>query len=181
MDMGEDGTMKFKFIGAVLTVLACGGVGLRVALTHKKEVSTLKQLICAIEYMACEIQYRLTPLPQLCRQAALQCSGVVNTIFSAFANELDKQITANSELCMKSALNQLEKHFDVPNCTREGMLLLGHCLGRFDLTGQLKDLEHVRQECLEKLAKLSQNQDARLRTYQTLSLCAGAALVIIFM
>jgi len=48
------------------------------------------------------------------------------------------------------------------------------------MEGQLKGLESVRQECRRQVETLSYNRDARLRSYQTLGLCAGAALAILF-
>ena len=60
------------------------------------------------------------------------------------------------------------------------MLLLGKSIGRFDMDGQIKGLEAVRQDCRRRLDELSKDRDTRLRSYQTLGLCAGAALAILF-
>lgn len=169
--------MTIKLIGALLIICGCGGFGFGVAAAHRREERTLRQFVGVLDYMSCELQYRLTPLPQLCRQAALECSGILNKVFSSFAEELDMQVSANVEICMKAVL---AKYDDIPKHTRNAMQLLGHCLGRFDLEGQLRDLEKVRLECRSKLSELSQNRDSRLRTYQTLGLCAGAALAILF-
>ena len=57
---------------------------------------------------------------------------------------------------------------------------MGSSLGRFDLEGQLQGLESVRIYCREQLDELSKDRDVRLRSYQTLGLCAGAALAILF-
>ena len=75
----------------------------------------------------------------------------------------------------------LAKSKDIPRHTLESLQNLGNSLGRFDLSGQLKGLEGVRQECRGKLTRLMGNQEVRLRSYQTLGLCAGAALVILLM
>ena len=57
---------------------------------------------------------------------------------------------------------------------------MGSSLGRFDLDGQLLGLEAVRVYCQEQLSEMSKDRDVRLRSYQTLGLCAGAALAILF-
>ena len=62
---------------------------------------------------------------------------------------------------------------------RRPLRLLGQTLGRFDLPGQLKGIKAVQESCRRELARLERNRDARLRSYQTLGLCAGAALVIL--
>ena len=69
---------------------------------------------------------------------------------------------------------------EIPKLTRESLELLGRSLGRFDLEGQLRGLESVRQVCRHGLETLAQNSAIRNRSYQTLGLCAGAALAILF-
>jgi hypothetical protein len=61
------------------------------------------------------------------------------------------------------------------------LLDLGRTLGHFDLDGQIQGIEAVRQEAVASLDKLTKDKEARLRSYQTLGLCAGAALAILLM
>ena len=50
----------------------------------------------------------------------------------------------------------------------------------FDLAGQLKSLKALQRACQDALVSLERDKDVRMRNYQTLGLCAGAALAIIF-
>ena len=68
----------------------------------------------------------------------------------------------------------------MPEAAKRNLLLLGKTLGRFDLTGQLSGIESVIQLCRRDLDGLLSNQDVRLRSYRTLGICAGIALVILF-
>ena len=54
-------------------------------------------------------------------------------------------------------------------------------MGQFDLSGQLKGFEAVNKDCLRELTDLENNRTQRTRSYQTLGLCAGAALAILFL
>ena len=167
-----------KWIGAVLIIIACGGFSLMLAASYKKEERTLKSFICALDFMECELQYRMSALPDLCRQTAGVCEGVLRQIFAMLANELEDQISPDVNQCMQTVL---AKSGNIPTQTKESLELFGENLGRFDLNGQLKGLEAVRQECRMKLNRLSGNKETHLRSYQTLGLCAGAALVILLM
>lgn len=169
--------MSVKLIGAILVIGSCGGFGFKLAANHRREENTLRMLISILDYMECELQYRLTPLPALCRMAASESKGVLSQTFLALAVELEDQISPDVESCMNAALARIT---DMPELTREQMELLGRSLGRFDIEGQLKGLETVRRECRRNLEELNQNRDARLRSYQTLGLCAGAAMAILF-
>ena len=77
---------------------------------------------------------------------------------------------------MQAALSSVE---DIPKHTREALADMGKTLGRFDLSGQLKGLEQVRASCRAELESLRSNREPQLRSYQTLGLCAGAALAIL--
>lgn len=169
--------MILKLVGAVFVILGCGSIGFRIAANHRFEEKNLRQLIGILDYMECELQYRLTPLPELCRQASKEFSGLLGNIFGELSVEMDAQNSSDLEMCMSSALAKVGK---LPPLTREELQLLSRMIGRFDVEGQLKGLEAVRQECRRQVESLSQNRDTRLRSYQTLGLCAGAALAILF-
>lgn len=169
--------MGYKWIGAALIILGCGGFGFSFAMLHRREEAALRQLMGALDFMECELQYRLTPLPELCHQAASQSTGLIRGILERFALELDSQLSPDVGRCMVTAMAAAEA---IPGKTQQCLLQLGNSLGRFDLDGQIKGLEAVRGECRRNLENLALNRDARLRSYQTLGLCAGAALAILF-
>ena len=168
--------MMWKWIGAMLVITGCGAVGFTMAWAHKKEERLLSSLKSALDFMACELQYRLTPLPELCRLVGKNQKNLVGEMFLKLGWELEQQILPDVEYCINQAL----KDASLPKRVLEGFHLLGKNLGRFDLQGQLKGMESVRYYCDRELEAMSRNRDERLRSYQTLGLCAGAALAILF-
>lgn len=169
--------MTIKILGAILVFTACGGMGLSLASAHRQKERQLQQLISAARFMACELQYRQTPLPQLMQLCSDETSGHLSRVFSDLAWELERQLAPDAACCMAAVVEKMPK---IPAVVREKLLLLGRTLGRFDLSGQLSGLEAVAQLCQRDLDGLLLNRDARLRSYMTLGLCAGVALVIIF-
>lgn len=167
--------MDYKWIGAVLIISACGGFGFSLISAHRLEELTLRSLVAALDYMVSELHFKATPLPELCRTAAGECAKGVDKVFASLAEELNAGVTSDVRTCMNAALAES----DLPSATRRNLELLGSSLGRFDLAGQLEGLEVVRTSCRRDLEALSQGRDTRLRNYQTLSLCAGAALAIL--
>ncbi len=165
-----------KWIGAAMIIGGFGMFGFSMVAAHKREEAALRSLIGALDYMQCELQYRMTPLPDLCRQAGEQNHNLVGYILLMLARELECQISPDVECCMTEALKAGEA---LPQRTRKAFEILGTSLGRFDLEGQIRGLEGVRSFCRGELEHLSINRDARLRSYQTLGLCAGSALAIL--
>jgi stage III sporulation protein AB len=169
--------MNLKLIGAVLIVFVCGGFGYAMAASHRAEEKALRQMLGALDYMQCELQYRLTPLPDLCHQASRQSGGCVGELLEYLAQELENQISPDAGHCMGAAI---EKISYMPHRCAEAALQLGRTLGRFDAQGQIRGMEGVRQFCRRNLDELANGREQRLRSYQTLGICAGAALVILF-
>ena len=168
--------MDYKWIGAVLIVAGCGGFGFSLSAEHRREEKSLRKLIALLDFMACELQYRMTPLPELCEAAAVEAGGALRQIFHKLSEILESSVTADVSGAMEDALGSAG---ELPEKTRDNLLALGRSMGRFDLTGQLKALEAVRAGCRRDLEEFSANREVRLRNYQTLGLCAGAALAII--
>jgi stage III sporulation protein AB len=74
----------------------------------------------------------------------------------------------------------IDKCTSLPEKTHCCLISLGRTLGKFDLQGQMKGMDTVIAECERELSKLQNNKEERLRSYQTLGLCAGAGLAILF-
>ena len=169
--------MSIKWIGAILVIIGCGGMGFSMAAGYRREERMLRTLIRGLDYMTCELQFRLPPLPQLSRQAGQECGGMVGQAMTALGEALDSQICPDVESCMCAALAQVDR---LPPSVMEALKLLGKSLGRFDLDGQLQGLEQVRAHCRRVLSELEKGRDQRVRGYQTLGVCTGAALAILF-
>ena len=167
-----------KLFGAVMVFLGCGGVGFSLVASYRHQQRCLQQMLQALEYMECELQYRLTPLPELCFGASQVCTGCVRNVLLQLGTELEAQITPNAAACIHAAVKKCD---DLPDALRKCFSQLEGTLGRFDLGGQLKGLSSAKKFVSFELEKLYRNQDMRLRSYQTLGFCAGAALVVLFL
>ena len=169
--------MNYQIVGAVCVISSCGGFGFLLAAHYLQNIQLVRQMIGALDYMACELQYRGTALPELCREASTQCQGRMRSFFAMLSGELESQTFPNASLCVAAVL---AKSNDLPISVQHICRMFGQCLGRFDLPGQLEGLEAARKECRELLQKHLANKENRIRSYQTLGLCAGAAIAILF-
>ena len=170
--------MGYKWIGAVLIVGGCSGWGFYLAAARRREEQMLLQLHQVLQLVMSELQYRLTPLPELSRMAAGNSRGTLRVVFMNLYRELSWQKLPDAGSCMSAAIR---RSGELPASVRRLLVQLGHSLGRFDLPGQLQGLEAVQKRCEGSLASLRENRDQRLRSYQTLGVCAGAALAILLL
>lgn len=168
--------MYIKLLGAFLVLVGCGGYGMILAMNHRRETAVLRQLSEAADKMICELEYRLTPLPELCVFASQQTKGPLSRFFFELAKTMDEQVSPDIKECTTMALSRAS---GLPGYTVTQLQALGQTLGRFDLEGQINALKQCKHSCLRQLEVLEFQQPQRLRSYQTLGFCAGAALAIL--
>ena len=100
--------MSLRFFGAVLIVFGCGGFGAMLARNDRLAEQSLRSLCAGLDLMSSELQYRLTPLPDLCRMAGEELGGGVGAVFSALAMALEDQISPDVNACMHAALAKIQ-------------------------------------------------------------------------
>lgn len=164
-----------RFFGVAAVIAGCGGFGLSLAASCRKEISMLRKLISAIQEMEWELKYRMTELPELCEEAGNAATGMIREIFFEMAGKLKRREVADLSAAFISLINQK----GLPRRVKGNMKQLAQCLGRYDLDGQLQGLESVRIQCRKDLQELETDGVQYLRSYQTLALCAGVALSIL--
>lgn len=167
-----------KWLGAGLIVAACGGCGLSMAQNCRAEERSLRQMLHALQIMQQELSCHCTPLPELFRLAAKALSNGLQKLMLAVADELEQQNMPDAATCMKTVL---DCSTGLPESCRELLSDLGRSLGCFDLSGQMQQLESVAARCQQMLSDHMSGQRTRIRCYQSLGLCAGAALAILLL
>ena len=168
--------MIAKLFGSVLILAGCGGFGMMICLAYKREEDMLRQLIHALDFIQCELQYRMTPLPELCCRTGGAGKGKIGQYFNLLATELSRQTLPDVRSCAEAAVESMGK---LPERVEKALEIFSRSLGQFDVQGQLQSLEEARSYCHSQLAVMGENREQRLRSYQTLGICAGAALVIL--
>ena len=165
-----------RLLGAAFLIAGSGGFGFLLAASHRREMKMLQCLIHGVQEMEWELKYRMTELPELCLIGANAAGGVQKEILADLAGRLSRGEVNNISGCMNAILSK----FTLPNHVRKNLRQLGLSLGRFDLEGQIQGLEAVRMQCRKDLKDLKEGSSQRMRNYQTLALCAGLALAVLF-
>ena len=168
--------MQLKVFGIVLIIAGSCSFGNMLCRRYTEEIKTLGQLLSVLEYMKCELSYKMTPLSQLCKVASGEATGELNQFLSELVLELDSQIQPDASHCVEAALLRCGR---LPRISRDCLQELGSTLGRFDLTGQLTGIDSVHDRARRSLDALEKDKQMRIRSCRTLCLCAGAALAIL--
>lgn len=167
-----------RYIGAFCIVAACGACGFSMAAGVKNIQKNLKSLQDALELIQCQMEFRLTELPELCDLVQAACPGAVGRFFASLGSVLQQ-----GEICRvpEAVAVCLARNDDLADEARPILLRLGRSLEQMDLEAQLQGLEAARTECSLALTKLEQEKMGMLCSYRALGLCGGAALAILLL
>ena len=178
MEEGKDTYMTYKILGMVLIIVGCGGAGFSMAANHRMEEKSLRQLVGILDYMECELQYRLTTLPELCRNASKEFCGVPGKILYELSNEIESQIAPNVACCMQAVLGRNKR---ISPITMEILEQLGMSIGRFDLEGQLKNIILVRELIIKQLDEAIEGKNKNYKLSRNMGVFVGLTIMIILL
>ncbi|MBE6944891.1 MAG: hypothetical protein E7459_02235 [Ruminococcaceae bacterium] len=167
-----------RWMGAIIVIVACGCCGCSMARSYGELEHSLRQLLSAMELMHCQMEYRLTTLPELCRILPSACSGIVGKVFSDLGQELERQETMDISLCMEEALQKNPK-LPVP-CARS-LRRLSRILGQADLQLQLRGITTEMERMKVDLRQVAAERPGRVKSYRALGICGGIALAIVLL
>ena len=152
--------MNYKWIGALCIITACGGAGFSMAAAYRREERALEQLLRGMDLMAGELEFHLSPLPQLLRNCAQVCSGSLRSVLDRVVSMLEEKELSDVSECVRWAM---AADPGLSPRVKGALELLGSSFGRFDLSGQKMGIESVRTYCRKELEMMVIRHDERLR------------------
>lgn len=160
-----------------MILCGCGVFGIMSASSYRKEIRTLRSFIDMLHAIECELQYKANKLQNVFEDLADSAISPMSDFCRRLAAEFDSQVQPCVPDCVYAALAKCR---NIPKSTESYIIKLGLTLGRFDLNGQLLELCALKKETELTLSKLSAQQDTKAQNMKTLAICAGAAIVILF-
>jgi stage III sporulation protein AB len=165
-----------KLVGAGMILTTSAWAGIHAGVSLRRTYDCLRDLSSALELMTTEISFAGTPFLPLCRRAGEGRSRAVRNFFDCLAQEtvrdnlpedgLTRHACAEAGLVLpEQSLRSLERLFDG--------------FGHIDRDGQLRQLTLASEEIGKLSAELREQLTGRCRTFATLGLTAGAAMLVL--
>ena len=165
-----------KLIGLSLILAASGAVGAGLAGTVRRQQAQTLALIDALLRIRHELQYRLTPLPEIFAALGGSRNREIAEFFSRLAALLSSAQTCTVGYACRQAL---ARGLSLSSAARGTILSLFDSLGRYDLEGSVQALDLALSRLREEVKALQNSAAARCRTYLTLGVCTGLAAAVI--
>lgn len=168
--------IRFLGIAFILAATAAtgmvmiGGVG-----AGMEQTRALQQLLLL---MRSEMQYHLTPLPEIFSAAAQSIDSPVGALSWTIAGSMMSGQPQTAFFAIKSAMEKTPQ-LTLPKAAKDAFLDLSRSLGKYDLEGQLAAIDY----CLERIeaiaGTLESERSARCRSYGAVCACAGVCFLIL--
>ena len=170
--------LYIKWIGALLIITGCACIGFSMAANCRREQKALEDLRLALSHIASELEYRQMTLPDIFLNVGQEGNGCIFSLFTALGNALNRQVAPNAGCCLDVVLRNCQQ---IPATTACVLKELGMGLGQYDIGGQLRHISSVKDRCDREINLLTNQKEERIRRYQTLGICTGAAIAILLL
>lgn len=168
-----------KLLGAFCVVAGSGWLGLCAVGRLRRRERTLERLGMALGWLAEELAFRLTPLPDLLGKLAAEQTGPVGLFFRDALAGLER----NREGGLRQSWRQaMVRRLDfLKEEERQVLVEAGQVLGRFDAGAQAEALRRAVRRLDAIRSKAGEDTGRLSRVYTALGLSAGAALALVLL
>ncbi|MNI24914.1 stage III sporulation protein SpoAB [compost metagenome] len=169
----------FKFVGAVLILIAAAMFGFVQALHYARRPKQIRQMIGALQRMETEIIYALTPLPEALITLSKQLQEPLASLFSLTADRLKRLEGVSTREIWQQTVYEVWRRSSMKQQEREIVLQLGSVLGITDRSDQIKHLRLAISQ-LQTEEQESRDEQKRYETmWKSLGVLIGALIVIL--
>lgn len=168
-----------KLLGGLLIMAGALWCGVSAVERLRRRVRALEDLRASLAWLSEELTFRLTPLPGLLERLGRDRHGPVGLFYqevlAGLAQDPEGGLRQSWRRAMVLQLDFLKEE------ERQVLVEVGQTLGRYDARAQAQFLEQATGR-LDAIHTQAREEARRLgRVYTTLSLAAGAALVLVLL
>ena len=187
---------QIKFLGMVLIVASCSGLGMQLAHLYGSRIRQCRQVEQCLQRLLGEIRFHQIPLEEALRETGRALGGQG---FAAFLLRLSQRLSSalegeerqengesqeNGEPTLAFVWREeLERYLDTSLLQEEGELLLplGQELGTLDLETQVRSLRQCLEQWHQHMEMLQRQEQTHGRLCRGMGVSVGVFLAILLL
>ena len=170
--------MQAKIFGAILIIFTAYWYGVLIGSKYKNRVKNLESLLIAMEMIHAEINYGLTPLPEVFRKIGQSISKPVGALFLRTSREMESCRGKSALECWTDAVNAHKNELEFNEKQLEQLEKLGMVWGKGNKSGQLKQVVLIQSFVRHALESANHELEKNDKLWRYLGLLGGITLVI---
>lgn len=165
-----------KIIGVILVLLGASSFGIGKAMQYCRGVRQLREFCTGVELLKCELNYSLLPLPRICEIMRDRLKGPPAEFFQNFGRLVEQGETKD-----RAVIKAIEdtKGLTLPNDALMALMDLCVNIGSYDLDGENRILHLSAQRIAVALERADAEKKPLTKSYATIGICTGIAIVIL--
>jgi stage III sporulation protein AB len=100
-----------QLFGIAIVLLGCTSFGFFIDYTQKRRVQELEGFIYSFEWLKAEIDYRLTPIPEACKEMLSMPRVATRNVFVSFAKKLNEKISIDGKALWIESIEENKEAF----------------------------------------------------------------------
>ena len=164
-----------RWLGFILVVSGGAATGIFMARSVRRKLEVCRELISALELMRGEIEFRLTPLGEICKQLGEVCKKPLGPVFSQIADDFISAPGRPSGVQMRRALQGQP----LPEEPKAVLTELFDSFGKQDVYAQLRAIDLAERRIQLTLDELQGEKKERCQIYRMIGVCTGLAVAVI--
>jgi stage III sporulation protein AB len=168
-----------KLIGATLILLAATVGGWLKARQFADRPRQIRELILALQRLATEISYGVTPLPDALSKTGAPLREPLRTMFKQAAASMLPPSGKTARESLHEAIERAWRHTAMKAPEQDTMMQLAYSLGTSDRADQMRHIELAAQQLKHEEASALADQARYEKMSRSLGLLIGALIVIL--
>lgn len=175
---------QLKFIGMVLIVASCSGLGLQLAHLYGNRISQCRQVEQCLQRLLGEIRFHQIPLEEALRDTGKAFGGEG---FAGFFLRVSQRLTSsqvNGEVALASVWREeLDRYLETCQLLgeQEQLFLLGRELGTLDLEEQVRSLQYCLDQWRQRVDGLQRQEETHGRLCRGVGVSVGVFFAILLL
>lgn len=167
-----------KAVGAFLLLVACTGMGFRIAGEYRDRPKHLRSLLQAMRLLQADVEYGVVPLPHALAKVATRTTSPMNDMFHRIAEQL-QQTGVSVEEAFHIGIAQCKDHCALKPADFDVLSELSKVLGRTDRAHLTQQFGATQMQLEGLLAEAVDAQRRNERLWQYLGILSGLLFVIL--
>lgn len=168
-----------KAMGALITLISCGSIGLILARNYRVRPKELKELYGALQILETEIAYSLTTLPCALEKVAACGHPPVSYIFKLTGDLLVSGQGYTPSEAWDKALEECFDKLALNSWDRELLSSFGKSLGASDREDQVRHIRALSEELSRESIAAKEEMEKNFKVWAYLGFLGGLGLVLL--
>lgn len=171
--------LGMKFVGCIMVILSCTGLGLYCSCTLKARMEELVELKKLLLLLRGDIRYANTPLAEALHSISIRHDGPFHEFFAWVSEQLEQMQGKTIAVIWREGVETKLEEVSLVKKDKDALLAFGNNLGYLDKEMQLSTIDLYVATLETEIDEMTRTVKEKTYLYNSLGVMAGIFLTIV--